>query len=131
MIMSTMRPAIRPSGELVSFGLEPVSGLSDVIDVSVGAEHYCAVLANGQAVCWGNRKDGRLGDGKSDHGEETLPVKVSALNKASQVSAGFRHTCAAISDTWVIVCWGDNSYGELGNGTVKSRNDPAKTVGLP
>ena len=40
-----------------------VSGLSDVLTLSYGADHGCAVRNGGEMYCWGRNQHGRLGDG--------------------------------------------------------------------
>jgi alpha-tubulin suppressor-like RCC1 family protein len=50
------------------------------------------------------------------------------------ITAGSIHTCALMSDT-TVACWGDNIFGELGNGTIDpipgpSHPTPATVPGL-
>ena len=49
--------------------------------------------------------------------------------QATFVETGFRHTCVVITDGGVQ-CWGDNSGGQLGDGTDVSRLTPTPVVGL-
>lgn len=52
-----------------------VVGLRDVVDLSVRANHACAVVRTGQLFCWGDNRAGVLGDGtRDDHGVPT-PVR--------------------------------------------------------
>jgi alpha-tubulin suppressor-like RCC1 family protein len=46
-----------------------------------------------------------------------------------QLSSGLYHTCA-VTQRQDIYCWGDNSYGELGDGTYYNAVKPVK-VKLP
>src|SRR5690606_16967894 len=39
---------------------------------------------------------------------------------------GGAHSCALMADTWVQ-CWGDNSFGQMGRGTVGSAASPVTT----
>jgi len=48
------------------------------------------------------------------------PTAVSNVVGATQVSAGYTHTCVLLTDT-SIQCWGRNSSGELGDGTTTNR----------
>jgi alpha-tubulin suppressor-like RCC1 family protein len=52
-----------------------------------------------------------------------MPVSVSSLTDAVQVSAGYKHTCAR-RRTGAVVCWGNNQEGAIGNG---STNNPIPT----
>jgi len=86
--------------------------LGDVIDVSAGAEHTCAVRTDGSVWCWGRNDSGQLGDGTTtDRGK---PVRVPGLAAATTVSAGSAHSCAVLVDGRVA-CWGSNSHAQLGS----------------
>ena len=84
--------------------------------ISAGFGHTCA-LSGGRAFCWGRNDRGQLGTVRADERCEgipcnPLPVRVSALEGITSISAGGDHTCAIASgDTY---CWGSNQYGQLG-----------------
>jgi alpha-tubulin suppressor-like RCC1 family protein len=58
-----------------------------------------------------------------------MPATTPTLTNARAIAAGIKHACAVVSDT-DIECWGDNSSGELGDGTTTLRPTPA-SVALP
>ena len=93
-----------------------VTGLiGDVVGVSAGFLHSCAVLSSGDVKCWGDNSTGQLGDGTTTN--RTDPVIVDGLaGSAVAVSAGQDHTCALLS-TGGVECWGANGDGQLGDGT--------------
>ena len=106
-----------------------VSGLSSgVIAVAGGFFHTCAVTSAGRVVCWGNNYLGQLGNGvPAGH---SLPVAVRGLGTGvTAVAAGGNHTCALLSGG-VLKCWGDNSHGQLGDGTSTSRDTPVDVIGI-
>jgi alpha-tubulin suppressor-like RCC1 family protein len=88
-----------------------VSGLSDVVAVSAGRAHTCAVTNDGRVQCWGSNVDGQLGDGGVTNA--LTPVTVSGLSNAVAVSAGGSHSCALYQDG-AISCWGSNVDGQAG-----------------
>jgi len=45
------------------------------------------------------------------------------------IAAGFEHTCALMAD-FTVRCWGNNSHGELGDGTTTTPPTPVTAVGL-
>jgi hypothetical protein len=95
-------------------------GLSAVAQVVAGAAHTCALLEPGSAgkgsvVCWGANANGQLGNGSKN--ASSTSVQVSGLTAGVQsIAAGGNHSCAVMTDG-TIRCWGENSDGELGDGT--------------
>lgn len=96
-------------------------------EVSAGAEFTCARLDDGQVRCWGYNAFGQLGDGGT--ADSTRPVVVlatsgrSPLTGATRLSSGWSHSCVVVSGGQ-IRCWGDNSQGQLGDGTTTDRLRP-------
>lgn len=83
--------------------------------IAAGDDHTCAALENGEVLCWGFNETGQLGDGTT--GNARVPVKVTGLpGKALALAAGWGHTCALMEEGGVY-CWGDNTNGQLGNGS--------------
>ncbi|MGQ0799861.1 MAG: RCC1 domain-containing protein [Pseudomarimonas sp.] len=106
-----------------------VTGLgSGVTSLAAGGFHTCASLANGGLRCWGNNVSGQLGVGVT--GDLGVPVEVTGLpGPVSAVSAGETHTCA-LTSAGAVLCWGNNTVGQLGDGTLDSRGTPTPVVGL-
>ena len=88
------------------------------VAVSAGHYHVCAILDNGDLKCWGNDLDGQLGDGGSNtdtNAPSSNAIDLGPGRTAVEVSAGSGVTCA-ILDNGDLKCWGDNWYGQVGNG---------------
>lgn len=98
----------------------------DVLQVSAGATHTCAVFEGGNVACWGNGGSGRLGYGNTDTlGDDEAPDAggfVDLPGPAREVSAGDEHSCALLEDG-DVVCWGRGSEGQLGYGSPDSVAD--------
>ena len=104
-----------------------VPGLSDVVSLSSGFEHSCAITRAGKVFCWGRDNRGQLGDGVTAYRTEAR--EVPNLEHVVEVTCGREHTCARTQDG-SIYCWGSNDKGELGDGTTTERHSPVLVRGL-
>ena len=111
-----------------------VTGLStSVISVAAGSESTCALTNLGTVWCWGDNSNGQLGDGTFT--QSTVPVQVmdstgsAPLADVARITAGGSHTCA-VTNLGAALCWGDNSNGQLGNGTEIISSLPVPVSGL-
>jgi alpha-tubulin suppressor-like RCC1 family protein len=107
----------------------PVSGLtSGVAAIAAGGQHTCVVTRRGAVRCWGRNLAGQLGDGTTR--TRIRPTALSALaHGVAEVAAGRNHTCALMRAGRVL-CWGDDGYGQLGDGKRADRRLPAKVTKL-
>jgi alpha-tubulin suppressor-like RCC1 family protein len=106
----------------------PVNGGYRFASISAGGSHTCGILLTGETYCWGNNTGGQLGDGTTlSRGE---PSPVSGTHTFIQVSAStFGHTCG-LEAAGAVWCWGDNRYGQIGDGTIGGqRNSPTLVSG--
>lgn len=94
--------------------------------VTTGLLHTCGLVGDGAAYCWGDNRDGQLGDGSRS--TRTWPVPVLGNLRFEGLSAGGNHTCGLASDGRVF-CWGLNQTGQLGDGTTTSRSTPGPVTG--
>ena len=102
-------------GSLSSFAATPV--------VSAGPYHILAIKADGTLWAWGSTGSGRLGIGPTYVLQQTTPIQVGLDTDWATVAAGRRHSIGIKTDG-TLWAWGDNSYGELGNGTTTDSDFP-------
>ena len=102
----------------------PVGALPGVTAVAGGYGHSLALLANGHVAAWGNGEYGQLGTktslttcGMAMTPCATSPVSVSGLSNVVAIAAGINFSLALLSNG-TVWSWGDNSYGELGYGSI-------------
>jgi len=99
------------------------------VSISAGSRHTCGVTANAHVLCWGDISSAELSAVMSGKDERnTSPVDVSGGLSFAAVSAGEDHTCG-LTTTGAVYCWGDNEYGQLGNGTKVSSLRPVPVAG--
>jgi len=114
-----------------AYSLVPIDvhGLtSGVASLIAGSDHTCALMMAGGIKCWGANEAGQLGDGSLVNRLE--PVDISGLPKdVISLAAGFAHTCALTSQGQVM-CWGDNSHGQLGDENPVPHKIPVIVPGL-
>ncbi len=109
----------------------PFAGLTRL---SAGGFHTCAVTDGGTAYCWGWNVAGQLGIGRSGPGPTTVPSAVVAdasgepLTGVTELGAGNVHTCAVLAGG-TASCWGQNAYGQLGDGAAPA-NSPVPVAVL-
>lgn len=121
--------------------------LTGAIAVSTGSSHTCALSSSSGVVCWGSNEFGQLGDDGACGTICTAPVAVCEsdagaaaarhraagsvlpscppLTGVALVSAGGAHNCA-LTLAGRPLCWGDNTSGQLGDGTLVSRSRPVE-----
>jgi len=98
------------------------------LGVAGGTTHTCALLATGGVRCWGSNEKGQLGDNTQE--PSTTPVDASGLaSGAVDVGAGVGHSCGLVEGGGVK-CWGDNYYGQIGDGTNLWKFVPTDVSGL-
>ena len=104
-----------------------------VRQISSESGQACALASDNQVYCWGNNDNGRLGNGSTVSSSVPVAVNTSGVlsgKTVRQVSAESGHSCALASDN-NIYCWGDNTYGQLGNSSTISSSVPVLTTVLP
>jgi len=118
----TSRPAPRP-----------VERLANVTAIAAGWHHSLALDSSGRVWAWGDNSLGQIGTGEPADGaptNEPLPVQVATLPRVSAIAAGGRHSLALLANCPLVLAWGDNSAGQLGDGTTVPRWLPVQVDGL-
>ncbi|MFD1467796.1 T9SS type A sorting domain-containing protein [Hymenobacter caeli] len=84
-----------------------------------------ALCSDGSLYTWGRNNGGQLGNGNTT--DQPAPVRLAPPvgQRWQQVTVGDAHMLAIGSDG-SLYGWGDNYYGELGDGTTTSRPTPVR-----
>jgi alpha-tubulin suppressor-like RCC1 family protein len=113
----------------VNVSLPPVT---NVTQAAAGFGFSLAVTSSGGVLGWGDDEGGELGNGEVTGSPVTTPVSVSlpAGTSVTQVAAGIDDFSLALTSSGQVLAWGNNFFGELGNGTTTSSDTPVE-VSLP
>jgi len=106
---------------------------NDWIQIATSDSHAVALKKDGSLWAWGSNNYGQIGDGtttdrpahnKPDRFlkiEMARPTRIGEDNDWVQIAAGANHT-AALKKDGSLWAWGQNIYGQLGNGTNTDHN---------
>ncbi len=131
----TCAVANTPAGEVYCWGTTDGfgAGWSSASPVATGAlgtygvavtNHGCALTPQTR-TCWGANDDGELGAPG-----DTSPIEVAnASPELRTIDTGFNHTCAR-SQSGDVLCWGDNSKGQLGIGSITPKGEATSVPAL-
>ncbi|AKJ06107.1 BNR repeat domain protein [Archangium gephyra] len=97
--------------------------------ISAGWYHSMALGADGRVWTWGRNLNGQIGNGSASSSNQLSPYPVSLTRGATAIAAGANHSLALLSDQ-SAVAWGQNSNGQLGNGTTAAAQSTPGVVGL-
>ncbi len=109
--------------------------LTNVLAVTSGLDHSCALKEDGTVFCWGLDDKGQLGDGLNADRAAAAPVLAVSVGAAftqaasQSIAVGGHHTCAIRVDG-TVMCWGYNANGQLGDGSTVNSSTPI-AVNIP
>ena len=119
------------SGGFTFAAIFPGSG-NDILDGN------CGLAPDGTAYCWGANNSGQVGTtatlpGSCVQGSLTFPctgtpTPVTTAAKFQVLSLGAEQTCG-ITTTRTLLCWGRNTWGQLGDGTTSNQSTPVSVLG--
>ncbi len=96
------------------------SGATGVVALSAGSGNFTVALrGDGAVLQWGTLAGMTL----------RTPTSVAGLSNIVDVSAGLTSACARRADG-AVFCWGNNTDGQLGDGTLRGHADARRVVGL-
>ncbi|MFZ2958649.1 MAG: kelch repeat-containing protein [Candidatus Ozemobacteraceae bacterium] len=105
-----------------------VTGLSGITAIAVGTYHSLALKNNGTVWTWGCNDSGQICDGLKP-ASRTTPFQISGLSGVTAVAGGGQYSLAAKNDG-TVYAWGENNYGQLGDGSSINRLAPVLVSGL-
>jgi hypothetical protein len=97
------------------------------VALAAGSLHYCGLHADGQAFCWGSNADLQLGN-PNVASDDLNAHPVAGGIAFTALAAGAKHTCG-LTASGAAYCWGRNTRGWLGDGTLEDRPTPVAVAG--
>jgi alpha-tubulin suppressor-like RCC1 family protein len=106
-----------------------VTGLGGAVTaIAAGSNHTVTLMSDGSVKTWGDNNSGQLGNNCNIN--SSTPVSVTGLGgTVTAIDAGVYHTVALMSDG-TVKAWGNNGYGQLGDGTSIHSSTPVTVTGL-
>ena len=105
-----------------------VTGLAGITAVSSGSYHTVALDSSGRVWGWGMNTSGQLGDTTLVNRHTAVQANGSGGTGITALCAGHYNTIVLRTDATAWV-WGDNTYGQLGNGPVGGHSAVPAAVG--
>jgi len=110
----------------------PVAKISGITAIAAGQEHSVALLSDGSVWVWGGNGEFQLARSNGFPGgiaQSNVPIRVPGLSKAKAIAAGGSFSLAVVGGGRVRA-WGDNAFGQLGNGGAATGPAPVTVTGL-
>ena len=110
----------------IAQGMGLVDGSTNWVNVVGGLTFSMGLKADGSLWVWGRNDYGQLGNGTTSASiTASSPTRIGTSNNWVRIAAGNNHALALKSDG-TLWAWGDNFYGQLGNGTNAINTTPVQ-----
>lgn len=116
-----------------------VAGLSHITAIATGTGNSLALDSSGHVWYWyayGDLSSGITPETPTSTNTPTTPasrnptpVMVAGLDHVTAIAAGMRFSLALLDDG-TVMAWGENEWGQLGDGTTVNSDVPVKVQGL-
>ena len=106
-----------------------IANFSGVVAIAAGGYHSLALTGDGTVYAWGYNSFGQLGIGAKDFTAHTVPAAVPNLNGITAIAGGGYHSLA-LNSSGAVSAWGENNFGQLGDGTATNRPSPVPVLAM-
>ncbi|MCT4597260.1 MAG: hypothetical protein N4A50_05205 [Vallitalea sp.] len=118
------------NGEVNLKNLTPIqiTGLKDYKTIIASGSHSIALKNDGTVWAWGDNTHGQLGDGTNASNVST-PLQVPGLKNVNKIFSNYYQNIIVKNDG-TVWAWGDNAYGQLGDGAKENKSMPVEVIYL-
>ena len=95
--------------------------------ISCGSRYALAIKTDGTLWSWGGNSNGNLGSGNTTNRSSPVTV-IGGLTNWIRAYAGY-YVSAGITNDGILWTWGENSLGQLGDGSTTNRFSPGTVAG--
>jgi alpha-tubulin suppressor-like RCC1 family protein len=111
-----------------------VSSARSYTQLDAGGSHNCAITGN-FTYCWGWNGYGQIGLSTTETCAAArpcvrVPTRPASNLRLSAVGLGTSHSCGLEGSTGTLICWGNNTHGQIGDGTTTNRPTPVVVNGV-
>lgn len=117
-----------PTGVLSTVPRRVLDGDVRFKTIVAGWLHACGITTANQTFCWGDNRVGQLGNGTADTLARRIPTLVAGNHVFVSLALSAKHSCG-IDEAGLAFCWGNNQFGQLGDGTTADRHEPTAVIG--
>ena len=101
---------------------------TDWTEITTGERHCLAIKTDGTLWAWGSNGNGQLGLADNLFSDKNIPTQVGTATNWKVISAG-RNFTLAIKNDGTLWSWGQNDFGQLGNGFSFGSSDVPNQIG--
>jgi len=134
-LMDYSQKEVNTSGTPIAVQLKPVKLLDNIEDVAAGSSHSLALDKEGNLLAWGNNINGQLGNNGAGElvsgrfGGKTLTLRQpDKIMSEVKLIAASRNNSAVLKNDGSLWVWGENRYGQIGDGTTINSGTPIKIL---
>lgn len=113
------------TGDNIITSPQMIEGISNVTAVVSATSFSLALRDDGTVWSWGSNIRGQLGRGTSSTGSIYQPARVPDLSNIVAIAASDQMYAMALRDDGTVWAWGDNFFGQMGDGIKYNPNSPS------